>query len=132
VFVDPVQLDQALANLVENALRAAPPDTTVVISGRRIGDEQIEVHVEDDGPGFTGDELDHVFEPFWSGNSSTGLGLTVCKSIIEAHGGTIRAHNHPNGGASMTFTVPSANPQPRISGLDTMPVSVPADTPRAQ
>jgi two-component system sensor histidine kinase KdpD len=114
-FVDPVQFDQALANLVENARRAAPAHTTVVISARRVGDQQIEVRVDDEGPGFAVDELDHVFEPFWSRNSSTGLGLSVCKSIIEAHGGTIRANNHPDGGASMTFTVPSADAQARLS-----------------
>ena len=79
----------------------------------------IEVRIEDDGAGFTQEQLSHAFEPFRSGNSSTGLGLSVCKAIIEAHGGTIRAQNRPTGGACLTFTVPTGDPKSPDNGYPT-------------
>ncbi len=105
VRVDPVQIDQVLTNLIENAKRAAPVGTTVTVEARLHIAGFVAVSVRDRGNGFAVDDLDTVFEAFHSTSGSSGLGLAVCKAIVEAHGGTINASTSPDGGGRVTFTV---------------------------
>ncbi len=109
VNVDAVQVDQVLTNLVENALRIAPPDSTISVRAWRQSDAFVGVSVDDEGPGFESSEPDQVFVPFRSGTGSSGLGLTVCKAIVEAHGGAIDIGRSPEGGGAVTFTIPTAS-----------------------
>jgi two-component system, OmpR family, sensor histidine kinase KdpD len=110
-----VQLDSALAehiflNLLENALKYTTPGSPIVIAALRQG-EEIEVEVDDCGPGFPPGDLERIFEMFERGSQDTGqkgygLGLSICRAIVQAHGGRIWAVNRPEGGASVHFTLP--------------------------
>jgi two-component system sensor histidine kinase KdpD len=100
------QLDQVLTNILENAVRHSPPGSTVRVDARARGGF-IEIAVSDEGPGLLPFERHKVLTPFRrGGNSSSGVGLTICKAIVEAHGGTILVEDAPAGGARFTFTVP--------------------------
>jgi two-component system sensor histidine kinase KdpD len=104
---DYIQLDQVLTNLLENAARHAPQGSTVRVEGRR-RDGLLEVRVSDEGTGVADWERDRVFEPFrrGEGSSSSGVGLAICKAIVEAHGGHIRVEHTAGGGATFVFTLP--------------------------
>ena len=100
-------LDQVITNLLENAARHAPVRSTVWVRARKAGD-WIEVRVADEGMGVTEFERARIFEPFRAGrgSQSSGVGLAICKAIVEAHGGTIDAAATPGQGAAFIFTVP--------------------------
>ncbi len=107
---DEVMLEQVLSNLLENVARHTPPGTPVDVSAN-VADGMLEVAVRDRGPGFPAGEEKRVFEKFHqarpeSAQSGFGLGLAICKVIVEAHGGTIEARNAPGGGAEFRFTLP--------------------------
>ncbi|MDQ6616388.1 MAG: ATP-binding protein [Actinomycetota bacterium] len=111
VDIDYVQIDQVLSNLLENAARFAPPGSTVHLSARPdpgLPEALVQVALSDEGPGIDRGELEHVFEPLRTGRASTasGVGLALCKAIVEAHGGMIEATNNPASGARLTFTLP--------------------------
>jgi two-component system sensor histidine kinase KdpD len=101
-------IDQVVSNLLENAARHSPPGSTVWITARP-QDGMIRVSVTDEGQGITEPERAHVFEPFrrGAGSQSSGIGLAICKAIVEAHGGTIDVAGVAGRGARFTFTVPS-------------------------
>jgi K+-sensing histidine kinase KdpD len=107
VDADYTQLDQVVANLLENAARHGPPRSTVRVDVRRRGDA-VEVRVIDEGPGVAEFERDRIFEPFRTGEGSrsSGIGLAICKAIIDAHAGTIAVDATPGGGATFSFTIP--------------------------
>jgi K+-sensing histidine kinase KdpD len=106
VSIDTIQIDQVLTNLLENAIRFSPAESPVSVVASRTG-EMVEVVVRDRGPGFSAEAREHLYLPFHSGGQdSTGLGLVVCKAIVEAHGGTIVVRDEVGGGASVGFTVP--------------------------
>jgi len=93
------RLGQVLRNLVDNAQSFSPPDGVVVIAARRLDGDAI-LTVSDSGPGFPADKLEAVFERFYSDRPEgeafgvhSGLGLSICRRIVEAHGGWIRAEN---------------------------------------
>jgi two-component system sensor histidine kinase KdpD len=108
---DYVEIDQALSNIVENALRHTPDGTTVSVAIIE-EDGQVRVEVADTGPGISPDALPRLFDPFFRvpagafRHSGSGLGLSVAKGFVEAHGGQIWAENLPAGGAKFTFTLP--------------------------
>jgi len=111
---DEVMLEQVLSNLLENAARHTPKGTAIEISARA-GSDALEVGVRDHGPGFATGEETRLFEKFHqarpeSAQSGFGLGLAICKAIVEAHGGTISARNAPGGGAEFRFTLPLKAP----------------------
>jgi two-component system sensor histidine kinase KdpD len=114
VLLDFTEIDQVLTNLVENALKYTRPGTPICIAARRRGAD-IEVSVTDSGPGVPPRHLARLFDKFYRGESGTtagfrpqgmGLGLAICKGLIEAHGGRIAARNVPEGGLQITFTLP--------------------------
>lgn len=114
VEFDAVLMERVFCNLLENSAKYAPPGSAIEISARVL-DGKIEVSVCDHGPGFLAEKIDALFEMFARGmpESATpgvGLGLAICRAIVEAHGGTIAAANRPPGGACVRFTLPSGVP----------------------
>jgi two-component system sensor histidine kinase KdpD len=113
VLLDYVEIDQVLSNLVENATKYAPAGTQIGVTVRRANGE-VQVAVEDRGPGIPAASLPHLFDPFYRVADGTprpagfGLGLAVAKGLVEAHGGQIWAENRPGGGARFAFTLPVA------------------------
>ncbi len=114
VDADYVLLDQVLTNLLENAARHSPPGGTIRIDACERG-EMMEVSVSDQGVGVPSDERAQIFEPFRTGSSpqrSSGVGLAICRAIVEAHGGTITVDDADAGapeggrGARFGFTLP--------------------------
>jgi K+-sensing histidine kinase KdpD len=103
------QLDQVVSNLLENAARHAPRGSTVRVGARLRGDGLLSVFVADEGPGIPAADRSHVFEPFWrgEGSSSSGVGLAICKAIVEAHGGSITIDSGPGRGTAFVFTLPA-------------------------
>ncbi|MEN3315522.1 MAG: hypothetical protein V7605_1756 [Acidimicrobiaceae bacterium] len=101
------QLDQVVTNLLENAARHAPQGSTVRLDARRRAGE-LEVRVSDEGSGVAEWERDRVFEPFRRGEGSTssGVGLAICRAIVDAHGGRISVERTSGGGATFVFTLP--------------------------
>lgn len=112
---DPRLIERVLANLLENAGKYTPEGTVVEISARVL-DDVVELSVADNGPGFH-DDPDLLFQKFYRGDSAgpavgAGLGLAICRSVMEAHGGHIRAEHRLPCGACFTITLPrSAEPQ---------------------
>ena len=112
VECDAVLIERVLANLLENAVKYTPVGSTIEIFSSIASETQLQVSVNDHGPGFAADMKEHLFEKFTRGEaesatSGVGLGLAICKTIIEAHGGGISAHNRQNTqGASFVFTLP--------------------------
>ena len=109
--MDPVQIQQVILNLAMNGMDAmmqvAKPRELIIRSEKRGGDE-ILVAVEDHGPGIAPEIAARMFEPFFSTKpQGTGMGLAICRSIIEAHDGKIWAENSVRGGATLQFTVRS-------------------------
>jgi two-component system sensor histidine kinase KdpD len=123
--LDYVQIGEALANLVENAVKYTPPGSAMRITAGVEG-ERLRVAVEDDGPGIPAEALPHVFEKFYrvsgvaggdrSRTKGTGLGLAVARGFVEAHGGTIEAQSPPPGqphGTRFVFWLPLQAPDQR-------------------
>ncbi len=113
-YVDPDRLREAVDNLVDNALRFAPPATSFVLAASAVGRDLV-VAISDVGPGFPADYLPHAFERFRrpdSGraraNGGAGLGLAIVSAIARAHGGRVTAANRPGGGAVLTLELPGA------------------------
>lgn len=110
VEADAVLIERVLVNLLENASKFTPPDATVRVAARSAGDV-FRVSVSDSGPGIPQGKEVEIFEKFTRGvresaTAGVGLGLTICKAIVLAHGGTIEARNGESGGAVITFTLP--------------------------
>jgi len=110
VSCDEVMIEQVLFNLVENAQKHTPPGTPIRIRARA-WPAMIEVTVADAGPGLPPGEEQRVFDKFHRAReepaqSGFGLGLAICKTIIEAHGGEIGARNLAGGGAEFRFSLP--------------------------
>ena len=106
IDVDPVRIGEVLANLVANALRHTPAGGEVTVAARSI-DDGLELSVVDTGPGIDAERLPHVFDRFSRAPDSpgAGLGLAIAKSLVEAHGGAIRADSGP-GGTTIAFVLP--------------------------
>jgi len=117
-WADPDMLMRVFSNLCDNALRHTPGGGTVDIEARQQG-KMLEVAVTDSGKGIPPEALARVFDRFYRVDSSrqirtggSGLGLTIVRAIVEAHGGTIRAENAPQGGARIIFSIPIAEEAP--------------------
>jgi PAS domain S-box-containing protein len=113
VMADRVQLLQVLLNLTLNAFESMsvnrPDARRLLIRAQRNGSGEILVRVRDSGPGFPGGIVEQLFEPFFSTKAEgTGMGLTIARSIIEAHGGVLSGENCEDGGACFTVRLPLA------------------------
>jgi len=123
--VDPVLFEQVFINLLENAARYTPPEAPVEIVGRRDAAGSVVVEVMDQGEGIDPDEAERVFEKFYRGRhagvSGAGLGLSICRGIVEAHGGTIAVFPAVPKGARFRVTLPPGEappPEPPPDGAD--------------
>lgn len=107
IAIDPVRIRQVLTNLVANALRYTPRGGQVTVDVRSTS-TGIEVQVRDTGSGISADELPRIFDRFYkgAGSSGSGLGLTIARRLVEAHGGTIRAESQPGAGTTVVFSLP--------------------------
>jgi two-component system sensor histidine kinase KdpD len=106
VPLDVLLVEQVLVHLLENAARFTPPGTEIEISASADGAEAT-VEVADRGPGIPPGDEKRIFEKFYHGKAAgIGLGLTICRAAVEAHGGRIWVENRPGGGAAFRFTLP--------------------------
>jgi two-component system sensor histidine kinase KdpD len=115
---DAVLIERVLVNLLENVSKYTPPGSTVTLSAQVIADH-LSVSVADNGPGLPAGREEAVFQKFTRGERESatpgvGLGLAICRAIIESHQGKITAAQRPGGGAIFTFTLPLGFP-PRIA-----------------
>jgi two-component system phosphate regulon sensor histidine kinase PhoR len=116
VNADAHRLEQVLANLVDNAIKYGRAEGTVTVGGRLNSEtNQLEIFVQDDGPGIPTEALDRVFERFYRVDKArsrdqggTGLGLSIVKHIVQNHGGKVWVNSEPGQGATFFFTLPKA------------------------
>ena len=119
--IDAILVEQVLLNLVDNAFKHSQSDQVVVIDVAVRGDDVL-VSVIDRGKGIAADELTKVFEKFYRSTETPaaglGLGLTIARGIVEAHGGRIWANHTPGGGLTVQFTLPLSPAPPRLAGFE--------------
>jgi two-component system sensor histidine kinase KdpD len=117
VPVDEVLLEQVFVNLLENAAKHTPPGTPIDI-GAELGDGEVIVRVADRGAGVPAGEAERVFDKFQrvgsTAGTGVGLGLTICRGIVTAHGGRIWVERRPGGGALFRFTIPIIGTPPTV------------------
>jgi signal transduction histidine kinase len=117
VVMDLERIEQVLVNLLDNAIKFSPAGGAVEVAIAPAG-ELVRVSVADEGVGIAPENLEKVFEKFYAlpsasrSHSGTGLGLTICKRIVEAHGGKMAAECRPGGGSVFVFTLPAAGAAP--------------------
>jgi two-component system, OmpR family, sensor histidine kinase KdpD len=118
VQIDGVLLEQVMMNLLENAAKYAPTGSVVELSASA-GDREVVVEVADRGQGIPPGEEARIFDKFYRAKPAVeggvGLGLTICRGIIEAHGGRIWAENRTGGGAVFRFAIPLSEDPPPIA-----------------
>ena len=111
LLLDKVQIQQVLLNLIRNAVEAMGDSQSrqLTISTMRSADGMVEVSVADSGPGLPALVREKLFQPFVTTKpSGIGLGLSLCRDIVQAHGGRIWQADHPGGGTEFRFTLPVA------------------------
>lgn len=146
VSIDHSQIERVLINLLENALKYSPPESVVQVQARMVGlPPELEVRISDQGIGIAADELHAIFDKFYRGQQpalpwakdhapkGAGLGLTICSSIVQAHGGHIWAESRPGEGATFIFTLPVSTdgPQgrlPELASPEQEPAPAPAES----
>jgi len=109
VKLDPARIREVLSNLIVNAVRYTPRggSVRVRVESRKAGGG-VQISVADDGPGILAEDLPHIFERFYKSSDSggMGLGLSIAKYLVEAHGGEIRAESPSGSGTTISFTLP--------------------------
>lgn len=111
LYADADRLQQVLTNLIENGLTHGDGPVTVTAD---LGDDDVTVSVADEGPGIDEAHLPQLFTKFYrptERRTGTGLGLYICRGIVEAHGGAVWAETAPSGGACFRFTLPRGSPE---------------------
>jgi two-component system sensor kinase FixL len=115
VFVDKIQIQQVVANLIKNALdaMALSQDRRLTLRTSRHDGDAVEVEISDTGPGIAAEVADRLFEPFVTTKpEGMGIGLSICRSIIEDHHGHLAANANEDGGATLRFTLPIGSEYP--------------------
>ncbi len=117
IEVDPGRMTQVLTNILDNATRHTPEDGKIILSAKQMGD-QVEISVQDSGPGLPAEDIDRIFERFYRADSSrqredggSGLGLAIAKSIVQAHNGQLSAESEAGKGLKIKIMLPSQNIQ---------------------
>ncbi len=111
--VDPLRFQQVVRNVLANAIRFSPPRGLIALTGAYTPQAEVALQVADQGPGIPPEELERIFDAFVQssgtkdGSGGTGLGLTICRKILEIHGGRIAAANRPGGGAEFSIHLPA-------------------------
>ena len=107
--IDPQRLEQVVGNLIGNSLRYVPAGGKISIDAQN-NEGSVVIQVSDTGSGIPEEELPYIFDRFWRGEKSrarvsggAGLGLAICKQLVEAQGGTISAKNRTEGGLQVTI-----------------------------
>lgn len=114
VPMDSLQVQRVLYNLLQNAIRHTPPGGSVTVTAQARDDGKgVEVEITDTGEGIAADDLAHIFEPFYRSDQArardgrgAGLGLTIARAIVEAHGGALEVASKPGTGSCFRFTLP--------------------------
>jgi signal transduction histidine kinase len=118
INLDRNKMFQVFCNLINNAIKFTPEGGTIQISMEESEYDYV-FSVDDSGTGLNTEDLNKVFEKYWTGNSGessgTGLGLFICKTIVEAHGGHIDVENIPESGARFRFSIPKGTSEQRTS-----------------
>jgi two-component system sensor histidine kinase KdpD len=114
VWIDAVLMEQVLVNLIENAVKYTPPGRPIDIEARALP-ERFRLTITDYGPGIAKNQQTRIFEKFYRGvteieQNGVGLGLALCKAIVEAHGGVIQADNRTGKGAEFVIELPLHEP----------------------
>ena len=109
---DEFRLSQAMGNLLGNAIKFTPEGGEVTFSARHDGTSVL-FEVSDTGPGIPPEQVTHLFEQFWQARKNdkrgVGLGLTIAKGIVEAHGGRIWVNSAPGEGSTFAFAIPAGD-----------------------
>ena len=118
VPIDDLLIQQVLMNLLENAIRFAPPGSVINLSASA-GEGEVRIEVADRGPGLKPGDEQRVFDKFYraagdGSRSGAGLGLAICRGIIDLHSGRIWAENRAGGGAVFSFTIPLVGEPPKV------------------
>lgn len=121
LHVDAALFERVLCNLLENAVKYAPPHSPIELGAESV-DEHVKIVIEDHGPGLPKNKEEVIFQMFERGRkesatSGVGLGLAICRAIVEAHGGRIRGETAPGGGARFTIELPRGEP-PQIGDTE--------------
>ncbi len=129
VRLDGVLFEQVFINLLENAVRYTPPGSQIDITAAQV-DGRVEIRVADSGPGLPPGSENRVFDKFYRGERAAddgrrgvGLGLAICRGIVDAHGGRITASNLPTGGAEFLIVLQCDQKPPRVVLEDVSAVS---------
>jgi two-component system sensor histidine kinase KdpD len=127
--LDDLLVQQVLVNLLENAVQYTPSGTPIEIAARR-EDDSILIEVADRGPGLPPGDPNRLFEKFYRGGVSTsrrgaGLGLAICRGIVQLHGGKIYAENRTGGGAVFCFSIPLEGTPPPLPPQDAVEYDAP-------
>jgi two-component system sensor histidine kinase KdpD len=120
VRFDALLIERVLVNLLENASKYTPPGSTVTLSAE-VAADKLKVSVTDDGPGLPLGSEERVFQKFTRGDRESatpgvGLGLAICRAIVESHHGKITATHRPAGGVTFAFTLPLGVPPETVNG----------------
>ncbi len=126
INADPQRIGQVIGNLLSNALRYTPENKGQIILTVRQVQKNIELNVQDNGPGISEEDLPHLFDRFWRGEKSrtraeggAGLGLAIAKQLVELHGGTIEVESKPGEGTKFRVSLPTVQTQTNHQSLDT-------------
>jgi signal transduction histidine kinase len=115
VEADADRVTQCLVNLVANAIKYSPENSTVIIRGKREAEKMVEIRISDQGPGIAPEHQECIFDRFYMAGpehtGSTGLGLAITKLIIEAHGGTLGIDSSAGAGSSFWIKLPCLEPR---------------------
>ncbi|HLL54308.1 MAG TPA: ATP-binding protein, partial [Myxococcaceae bacterium] len=116
VDADPDRVIQILMNLLTNALKFSPAGGTLTVSAEGRGNE-VRLAVRDQGPGIVEEAQRHLFDRYWRADRADkrglGLGLFICKALVEAHGGQLQVESRLGEGSTFSFTLPTAGGEPR-------------------
>jgi signal transduction histidine kinase len=117
VEIDELAIRQVLINLVSNSIKFTPAGGEIAIRGYRDGAGGVRLEVSDTGIGIAPENLQRIFEPFWQAESpmsrtqeGAGLGLAICRHLVELHGGRLSAESRPGEGTTMSLWLPLGEP----------------------